>query len=117
LVGCPVLQRVQPGDQHAQPELEPHLAVTGGQERGHRLDQREAVLGQGAEYTSGVLNALQQLGGTIGVAVTGTLFFELLPDGPVRAMQITTIVAAGFLVDALVLVRLLPKRPRLDQAH
>jgi MFS family permease len=30
---------------------------------------------------SGVLNALQQLGGTIGVAVTGTLFFELLPDG------------------------------------
>jgi MFS family permease len=47
----------------------------------------------------------------------GTLFFELLPDGPVRAMEITTIVAAGFLVGALVLVRLLPKRPRLDQAH
>jgi EmrB/QacA subfamily drug resistance transporter len=66
---------------------------------------------------SGVLNALQQLGGTIGVAVTGTLFFELLADGPVRAMEITTIVAAGFLVGALVLVRLLPKRPRLDQAH
>ena len=60
---------------------------------------------------------MQQLGGTIGVAVTGTLFFELLPDGPVRAMEITTIVAAGFLVGALVLVRLLPKRPRLDQAH
>ena len=51
------------------------------------------------------------------MAVTGTLFFELLPDGPVRAMEITTIVAAGFLVGALVLVRLLPKRPRLDQVH
>jgi MFS family permease len=66
---------------------------------------------------SGVLNALQQLGGTIGVAVAGTLFFELLPDGPVRAMEITTIVAAGFLVGSLVLVRLLPRRPRMDQVH
>jgi hypothetical protein len=37
------------------------------------------------------------------------LVFGLLPDGPVRAMEITTIVAAGLLVGALVLVRLLPK--------
>ena len=30
---------------------------------------------------SGLLNALQQLGGTIGVAVSGTLFFELAAPG------------------------------------
>ena len=62
---------------------------------------------------SGLLNAVQQLGGTIGVAVSGTLFFQLLPTrGPVSAMQLTTLVAAGFLLVCLSLVRLLPKRAR-----
>jgi EmrB/QacA subfamily drug resistance transporter len=62
---------------------------------------------------SGLLNAVQQLGGTIGVAVSGTLFFQLLPTrGPVPAMQLTTLVAAGFLLACLCLVRLLPKRTR-----
>ncbi|GAA3626474.1 MFS transporter [Microlunatus ginsengisoli] len=62
---------------------------------------------------SGLLNAVQQLGGTIGVAVSGTLFFQLLPSrGPVDAMQITTLVAAAFLIGCLGLVRLLPRRAR-----
>jgi EmrB/QacA subfamily drug resistance transporter len=64
---------------------------------------------------SGLLNAVQQLGGTIGVAVSGTLFFQLLPTrGPVPAMQLTTLVAAAFLLGCLGLVRLLPKRVRQE---
>ncbi len=61
---------------------------------------------------SGLLNALQQLGGTIGVAVSGTLFFELLPKGPLHAMEVTTLVAAAFVLGALVLVQLLPRQAR-----
>ncbi len=62
---------------------------------------------------SGLLNAVQQLGGTIGVAVSGTLFFQLRPTrGPVPAMQLTTLVAAAFLLACLVLVRLLPEHTR-----
>ena len=65
---------------------------------------------------SGLLNAVQQLGGTIGVAVSGTLFFELLPTrGPVSAMQITTLVVAAFLVVCLALVRLLPANARPEE--
>ena len=63
---------------------------------------------------SGLLNALQQLGGTIGVAVSGTLFFELLAKGPLRAMEVTTLVAAVFVFGALVLVQLLPRQARTD---
>ena len=65
---------------------------------------------------SGLLNALQQLGGTIGVAVSGTLFFELLAKGPLHAMEVTTLVAAAFVFGALVLVQLLPRQAR-DEAH
>ena len=64
---------------------------------------------------SGLLNAVQQLGGTIGVAVSGTLFFQLLAGrGPVPAMQITTLVAGVFLLGCIFLVRLLPRQPRPD---
>jgi len=65
---------------------------------------------------SGLLNALQQLGGTIGVAVSGTLFFELLAKGPLHAMEVTTLVAAVFVFGALVLVQLLPRQARADEA-
>jgi EmrB/QacA subfamily drug resistance transporter len=62
---------------------------------------------------SGVLNALQQLGGTTGVAVSGTLFFSWLPKhGPLPAMEVTVCVSAVFALAALVLVRLLPARAR-----
>ena len=62
---------------------------------------------------SGLLNAVQQLGGTIGVAVSGTLFFQLLPTrGGASAMQLTTLVAAALLLGCLSLVRLLPRHAR-----
>ena len=63
---------------------------------------------------SGLLDALQQLGGTIGVAVSGTLFFELLSKGPLHAMEVTTLAAAVFILGALVLVQLLPRQARAD---
>jgi MFS family permease len=60
---------------------------------------------------SGLLNAIQQLGGSLGVAASGTLFFELLPGrGPLVAMELTTAGAAVFLAGALGLVRLLPRQ-------
>lgn len=61
---------------------------------------------------SGMMNAFQQLGGTIGVAVSGSLFFQLLPQGPLTAMETTAGVAAAFLVGALALVWTLPRQPR-----
>ena len=82
--------------------------------RGFALGTTHRLGGQPESFI--VLNAVQQLGGTIGVAVSGTLFFELLADGPLRAMEITTVAAAAFLAGAQALVRLLPWRQRLDQA-
>ncbi|MFT4109233.1 MFS transporter [Propionicimonas sp.] len=61
---------------------------------------------------SGLMNALQQLGGTLGVAVCGTLFFQWLPEGPVAAVQLAAGAAAAFLLGALALVRTLPRSPR-----
>ena len=68
---------------------------------------------------SGLLNAIQQLGGSLGVAASGTLFFELLPGrGPLAAMELTTIAAVVFLAGALGLVWLLPLQARAgDPAH
>ena len=65
---------------------------------------------------SGLLNALQQLGGTIGVAVSGTLFFELLAKGRYRRWRSPRSVAAAFVFGALVLVQLLPRQARDEAA-
>jgi EmrB/QacA subfamily drug resistance transporter len=81
------------------------------------------ILGGVADHevgsASGLLNAVQQLGGSLGVAASGTLFFELLPGrGPLAAMELTTLVAAVFLAGALGLVRLLPRQQRSgDRQH
>jgi len=63
---------------------------------------------------SGLLNAVQQLGGTLGVAIAGTLFFGLLPKaaGPLRAMETTTLVTGILLLGAVALVQLLPRQAR-----
>lgn len=63
---------------------------------------------------SGMMNALQQLGGTIGVAVCGTLFFQFLPTAPLGAMQIAAGTAAAFLLVALALIGTLPRHARPD---
>ena len=62
---------------------------------------------------SGTLNAIQQLGGAVGVAVLGTAFFTTLAhDGFATALRDTTWWAAAGLGAVLVLSPLLPARAR-----
>jgi MFS family permease len=64
---------------------------------------------------SGVLNAVQQFGSTIGVALLGTVFFDTLPaHGMQAAMRTTLWVAIGLIAVAAVLVFLLPRFARTD---
>jgi hypothetical protein len=68
---------------------------------------------QAAGSASGVLTAVQQFGGAIGVAVIGTIFFELLPGHLfLGAMKSSTLVAGGLFVLSLAVTFLLPKRAR-----
>jgi EmrB/QacA subfamily drug resistance transporter len=78
-----------------------------------------AVDDQAAGSASGVLTAVQQFGGAIGVAVIGTIFFELLPGQLfLGAMKASTLVAGGLFVLSLAVTFLLPKRAREDaSAH
>jgi EmrB/QacA subfamily drug resistance transporter len=62
---------------------------------------------------SGVLNALQQLGSAVGVAVLGTIFFSTLTGhGFVVALDHVLLVVAGALAVAALLALLLPMRAR-----
>jgi EmrB/QacA subfamily drug resistance transporter len=61
---------------------------------------------------SGVLNALQQLGGAIGIAVIGTVFFSIA--NLVDAFETVLWIEAGTLVVAAILVTLLPMRARAE---
>ena len=62
---------------------------------------------------SGVVNAMQQLAGAIGVAVIGTIFFTTLGhSGFVAAVDRALLVELGVAGGLLVLTRLLPRRPR-----
>jgi EmrB/QacA subfamily drug resistance transporter len=72
-----------------------------------------SVSDEAAGSASGVLTAVQQFGGTVGVAVIGTLFFELLPDRQfLGSMQDATLASAGLFVLALAVTFLLPRRAR-----
>ena len=62
---------------------------------------------------SGVLTAMQQFGGAVGVAIVGTLFFELLPDHAfVDSMRTVTLVASGLFAVSFFAAFLLPKHAR-----
>jgi EmrB/QacA subfamily drug resistance transporter len=62
---------------------------------------------------SGVLNAVQQFAGALGVAVIGTLFFQWLPDkGWFDATRAIAWVSVGCYVAAFLTVFLLPKKAR-----
>jgi MFS family permease len=77
-------------------------------------DLNDAEVGTG----SGPLNAVQQFGGAIGVAVLGTVFFELVPDhGFAGSIRGVIWVAAGCYVLSFLSAFLLPKRARVDAAH
>ena len=66
---------------------------------------------------SGTLNAIQQLGNSIGVAVLATLFFSLLDDGhpSPSAMSTTVLIAAALLVLTFTLSFLLPREARMEE--
>jgi EmrB/QacA subfamily drug resistance transporter len=72
---------------------------------------------------SGSLNAVQQLGGALGIAILGTVFFHVLkigPQGPTpssveRGMQATLWIEVGLLVVTFVAGFLLPKKAREDE--
>jgi EmrB/QacA subfamily drug resistance transporter len=62
---------------------------------------------------SGVLNAMQQMGGALGIAVIGTIFFSVAASsGLVDAFHATLWIEAGVLVVTAALVALLPLRAR-----
>jgi EmrB/QacA subfamily drug resistance transporter len=64
---------------------------------------------------SGVLTAGQQFGGAIGVALIGTLFFQLLPDHAfVDSMKTVTLVSAGLFAVSFAVAFLLPQRARVE---
>jgi MFS family permease len=68
---------------------------------------------QAAGSASGVLTAMQQYGGAIGVAVIGTVFFQLLPAHAfLGATKTSVLVAIALFVISLAVTFLLPKRAR-----
>jgi EmrB/QacA subfamily drug resistance transporter len=67
---------------------------------------------------SGVLNAMQQLGGATGIAVLGTIFFSASASGGMgEAFQRVLWIEAGVLVAVAALVCLLPLRARPEEAY
>jgi len=65
---------------------------------------------------SGTLNAVQQLGNSIGIAVLATIFFSLLDHGHAStgAMTRTVLISAGLFVVAFALSFLLPRNARME---
>jgi EmrB/QacA subfamily drug resistance transporter len=68
---------------------------------------------------SGVLNAIQQLGASLGIAVLATIFFAYLDDpaSPVHAMAATTLLTLVPLGLAFLAAFRLPMRARAEGAH
>ena len=66
----------------------------------------------------GLLNAVQQFCGALGVAVLGSAFFHWLPDhGFVTAIRWLTLLSVACFAVAFLVVFVLPRRAREDAAH
>lgn len=68
---------------------------------------------------SGTLTAVQQLGGSAGIAVLATLFFSIVDDGTASpdAARTTMLVAAGLLAVSALVAFLLPREARMEEVH
>jgi EmrB/QacA subfamily drug resistance transporter len=67
---------------------------------------------------SGVLNAVQQLGAAVGIAVIGTVFFTVLgDDGFTAAFERVVIWVLVVIAAAAALALLLPRQPRPEEVH
>jgi MFS family permease len=66
---------------------------------------------------SGTLNAIQQLGNSIGVAVLATIFFSIVEHGYASstAMTRTALISAGLFAASFALSFLLPKDARMEE--
>ncbi|MBA3279252.1 MAG: DHA2 family efflux MFS transporter permease subunit, partial [Geodermatophilaceae bacterium] len=74
------------------------------------------VKAQEVGSASGVLTAVQQLGASIGVAVVGTLFFQLLPtEGFLDSVESSLWAVVALFALTLPLVFLLPKKAQHEQ--
>jgi EmrB/QacA subfamily drug resistance transporter len=69
---------------------------------------------QRAGAVTGALSTMQQVGNAIGVAVTGVIFFGLLPNGYARAFEVSLTELTGLLLAVAVLAIALPGRSRSD---
>lgn len=74
------------------------------------------VRDQEAGSASGTLNAVQQLGGSIGVAVLGTVYFDQAADSASGAAQWTLVVTAAALAVSFAAAFLMPRRARPESA-
>jgi predicted MFS family arabinose efflux permease len=68
---------------------------------------------------SGVLNALQQLGGAVGVAVLGTIFFDRVEadGGFLTGMRAVSWLAVAVVAGTLLVSVLMPREARPDSEH
>jgi EmrB/QacA subfamily drug resistance transporter len=68
-----------------------------------------------AGNVAGVLSTMQQVGNSIGVAITGVIFFGAVRHGYADAMELSVAELGALLLGTAVLSRLLPGRRRVPQ--
>ena len=61
---------------------------------------------------SGAVTTVQNIGGALGVAITGVIFFGALHGGSAHALELSLAELGALLVGVAVLTRLLPAKPR-----
>jgi EmrB/QacA subfamily drug resistance transporter len=66
---------------------------------------------------SGALTTMQNVGGALGVAITGVIFFGALHSGYAHALELSLIQLGALLLGVAVLTRLLPAAPRAREAQ
>jgi MFS family permease len=67
---------------------------------------------QRAGAVTGALSTMQQVGNSVGVAITGVIFFGLLSSGYARAFEVSLAQLTGLLLIVAVLAMVLPRRSR-----